>query len=1124
MKKNLYKVLASTSIVAVASVASINPVSFAAETTADIDSVIITKSGINYEVSKTNYIEALAEDWVQASDVSYVGIGNKYYERKLYVDYIAESDNKDTAIQQAIAELLNNPDKAIDITPIKAKIGKNGVEAVEPEIEVNPTEELRIHAFKGDYVLEEEFDFEILSFTNTEGEIITVEKEDIKITGFDSSQYQLNQEVTITVNSWSETILINVLPPAPNNLIVDDNLDTIFGLNNTMEYKTEGSDKWIEFDGSNPPNLAGNNVILVRYSATTEQPYSHSKYLNFTESYFLLEDVVKNGEPTNTLTFVWNVNQLNESTFNTLKAKSMNELFAINQDILNVFGNEDIKIINLEWDNSGDELKSTFTLAKPINMKETLGVSFQLEGLEELDYWVGYQYIALYKASDSELFELLQKEIVSEEISSKGNITEILKYMSSDRNLITDYNINFESNYIAELSPSLTDLVDLQSIIDRVNIELKNDGEQTEPTQKELDEADIDAIKVELEKLIIGNVTTTDTALPIVADTKGTKIDWSITGESGNPIPNVSISGGKVIVDNSEAAVQLTEAKLVAKISKGLATPETVTFTFNINVDKTAETYTVTFDVEGEAIATTDTAGVTFPVNPTKVGYTFKEWNTKADGKGEVVTAATLFSADTTVYAIFISDLITPTAPTVTADDEANTITGLAEGMEYSTDNGASWTVVDPSNLPIFEGAQTVQIRVAAVDGVSYASPVTTVEFTTNLTIKEVSSITELTDALADEKIKTITLANDIETTEEIVIDRAVTINGNGYKVTMTGNDEGWQGDYVFHVYKATGVTISNVVLTGADGALLVNGSEVKLTGSIDVNGNEFGGIEVSKGQNVTSTPSLDVTEATLSNQGEVYGLPTIWEDKITGTVTATADQLTSTSTVKDNQVQYYLTAANSENPVVEEVSSITELTDALADEKIKTITLANDIETTEEIVVDRAVTINGNGYKVTMTGNDEGWQGDYVFHVYKATGVTISNVVLTGADGALLVNGSEVKLTGSIDVNGNEFGGIEVSKGQNVTSTPSLDVTEATLSNQGEVYGLPTIWEDKITGTVTAAAGQLTSTSTVKDNQVQYYLTAANSENPDSVAFAAADTLNMGETFVIENGLVKFI
>ena len=51
--------------------------------------------------------------------------------------------------------------------------------------------------------------------------------------------------------------------------------------------------------------------------------------------------------------------------------------------------------------------------------------------------------------------------------------------------------------------------------------------------------------------------------------------------------------------------------------------------------------------IKGEAI------GSNLPADPTKEGYTFKGWNTKADGTGETVTADTVVSDDLAVYAIF---------------------------------------------------------------------------------------------------------------------------------------------------------------------------------------------------------------------------------------------------------------------------------------------------------------------------------------------------------------------------------------------------------------------------------------------------------------------------------------
>ena len=67
-------------------------------------------------------------------------------------------------------------------------------------------------------------------------------------------------------------------------------------------------------------------------------------------------------------------------------------------------------------------------------------------------------------------------------------------------------------------------------------------------------------------------------------------------------------------------------------------------FTVTFNVDGTTQEVVVE---EGNAI------GDKLPADPTKDGYTFVGWNTKADGTGDAVTKDTVVNADMTVYAVF---------------------------------------------------------------------------------------------------------------------------------------------------------------------------------------------------------------------------------------------------------------------------------------------------------------------------------------------------------------------------------------------------------------------------------------------------------------------------------------
>ena len=80
----------------------------------------------------------------------------------------------------------------------------------------------------------------------------------------------------------------------------------------------------------------------------------------------------------------------------------------------------------------------------------------------------------------------------------------------------------------------------------------------------------------------------------------------------------------------------------------------------------------------GKAIDTDALTNESMPKDPTKAGYTFKEWNTKEDGKGETFTGASVVNGDMTVYAIYTKDSVptpdpTPNPPTPTPNPPAPT-------------------------------------------------------------------------------------------------------------------------------------------------------------------------------------------------------------------------------------------------------------------------------------------------------------------------------------------------------------------------------------------------------------------------------------------------------------------
>ena len=187
--------------------------------------------------------------------------------------------------------------------------------------------------------------------------------------------------------------------------------------------------------------------------------------------------------------------------------------------------------------------------------------------------------------------------------------------------------------------------------------------------------------------------------------------------------------------------------------------------------------------------------------------------------------------------------------------------------------------------LKVFLGVFVCAFMVIPFMGVNAAEPV------------EVDNAEDLYKYLEGSEVTEVKLTADIETTHKINVTSDKIIDGNGHKITYVGTFKDGSNDntvwgsnaeapynggvYVIQAYNAD-VTIKNITLTGGNVGLSANGANLTLEGRIDVSGNGYGGIELTKGAAPTlSVPSLTMNNVTLVNTSESSSKPTLWTDNL---------------------------------------------------------------------------------------------------------------------------------------------------------------------------------------------------------------------------------------------------
>ncbi|MBQ8372489.1 MAG: hypothetical protein IJX38_06115 [Clostridia bacterium] len=312
----------------------------------------------------------------------------------------------------------------------------------------------------------------------------------------------------------------------------------------------------------------------------------------------------------------------------------------------------------------------------------------------------------------------------------------------------------------------------------------------------------------------------------------------------------------------------------------------------------------------------------------------------------------------------------------------------------------------------------------------------------------------------------TVNIIADTTISAPISIDKSITLNGGGYTLTYTGSDRAIDvpssangADLTVKSltvvapnaqrginYNTTGsLTLEGVTVTGSgedyptyalnfpgssDGANVGISSSV-LKGLIAIN---IWGENITANITASDLYSYDFSDVEdygaiyLSSDGTVMAEGTV-VNVVGGSITATDESgnakpavcnWTSTGVVNISDT----TVVNGTDLTVVAVigyAGYTSLSDAIADAKDgNTVTLLRDVTTTDAIVIDKSITLDGNGKTVTYAGT-----GDRVFDTTADAGdvdVTYTNITIA----AKCQRGINYNTTGSLTLEGVTVTGID--------------------------------------------------------------------------------------------------
>ena len=339
---------------------------------------------------------------------------------------------------------------------------------------------------------------------------------------------------------------------------------------------------------------------------------------------------------------------------------------------------------------------------------------------------------------------------------------------------------------------------------------------------------------------------------------------------------------------------------------------------------------------------------------------------------------------------------------------------------------------------------------VTTVDGyeVKYENGVyTSVEKPTAVAMIGEEGYETLAAAIAAAKAdQTITLLADIESSDIITINKAITLDGNSKTLTSTAgraiNIE-TEGKVVINnltvkaaerafniINKAATVELNGVTATANNNAVMIATSAG--AANVTINSCNFTGLAVVNVAGAGAQVVINDTKITNkdANEAENYGAITVYSTATNAKVTVNGGSIT----VEDDSKKAYIFAEGATVTGVDQIGQIVAmigdagyetLTEAIADANAgQTVKMVCDVTMKDILVINKAITLDGNGKTLTSTAgraiNVDGANGVTIKNltinasgerainvINGATNVTVENVTATAANYAVNLAGS---------------------------------------------------------------------------------------------------------------------